>query len=144
MYWYEGHFGSFYHDPTISKTVSIASQWVSSNCLKSCLKWNTMKGNISSTNVTLLIQNVKIKCNEYFLISFPTAWWNEVIPHDTQISLLSTTSHNFLVNVKNKNKSFPCVAKTLQGNAGIAMRWFWAEPLSILIFKSWQVCDWRG
>ena len=28
MYWYECHFGSFYRDPTIIETVSIASQWV--------------------------------------------------------------------------------------------------------------------
>ena len=28
MYWYERHCGSFYRDPTILKTLSIASQWV--------------------------------------------------------------------------------------------------------------------
>ena len=36
VYWYERHFGSFYHDPTILKTVSIASQWVNTDWLKSC------------------------------------------------------------------------------------------------------------
>ena len=54
MYWYERHFGSFYRDPTILETVSIASQWVNTDWLKSCFWWNTTKGNITSTNVTLL------------------------------------------------------------------------------------------
>ena len=36
MYWYERHCGSFYHDPTILKAVSIASQWFNTDWLKSC------------------------------------------------------------------------------------------------------------
>ena len=54
MYWYERHFGSFYRDPTILETVSIASQWVNTDWLKSCFWWTTTKGNITSTNVTML------------------------------------------------------------------------------------------
>ena len=42
MYGYERHFGSFYQDPTILKKVSIASQWVNTDWLKSCflMKYN--------------------------------------------------------------------------------------------------------
>ena len=36
VHWNECHFGSIYHDPTILKTVSIASQWVNTDWLKSC------------------------------------------------------------------------------------------------------------
>ena len=48
-------------------------------------------------------------------MSFPKAWWGEVIPWGTQISWLGTTSHNFLLNVQKKKKSFPCVAKNATG-----------------------------
>ena len=35
------------------------------------------------------------------------------------------------------------VPKTLQGDADIAVvRWCQAGPWSVLIFKSWLVCDW--
>ena len=59
MYWYERHCGSFYRNPTTLKTVSIASQWVNWHRLVEKLFFNeirdTTKGNISSTNVTLLM-----------------------------------------------------------------------------------------
>ena len=34
MYQYEHHFGSFYHDPAILETVSIASQWVDTELIE--------------------------------------------------------------------------------------------------------------
>ena len=46
-------------------------------------------------------------------------------------------------NTFSKQKSFLCVAKTPHGKANIAMRWFPAGLLCILIFESRQVCDWR-
>ena len=60
---YECHFGSFYRNPTILETVSIASKGVNMGNL---FYWNTMTGNNSSTDVSLSMQNVKIYCKEIF------------------------------------------------------------------------------
>ena len=70
MYRYQHHFGLFYRNPTILETVSMlpanGSTW--ENFL---LYWNTTAGNNSITDMSLLRQNVKIKCKEYFLYHFP-------------------------------------------------------------------------
>ena len=41
-----------------------------------------------------------------------------------------------------KRNPFHAAQKMLHSDANIAVRWFLAGPLSNLIFKSWQVCDW--
>ena len=143
MYWYEGHFGSFYRDPTILETVSIASQWVNTDWLKSALF--LMKHN-EREYYQHQCDSVKVKCeircNEYFFISFPTAWWSEVIPH-TRYSNFVIRHHfsQFPFECKRNVKRHPSHSsrKTPQANADIAMRWFWAVPLSIFIFESCEV-----
>ena len=70
MYRYQHHFGLFYRNPTILEMVSMlpanGSTWENF-----CFYWNTMTGNNSITDVSLLRQNVKIKCKEYFSYHFP-------------------------------------------------------------------------
>ena len=75
MYRYERHFGSFYRNSTILETVSIASKWVNMHLSEIFL--NITTGNNSSTDVSLLRLNVKIKCKEY-LSYRPAAqdFWN--------------------------------------------------------------------
>ena len=63
MYRYECHIGSFYRNPTILEKVSI-NGWVNTENL---FYWNNTTGNNTSTDVSLSMENVKIKCKEYFL-----------------------------------------------------------------------------
>ena len=67
MYGYGRHFRSFHRNPTILEMVSPGSF----DCLgqhREFFYWNTTTRNNSSTDVSLLMQNVKIKCEEYFYI----------------------------------------------------------------------------
>ena len=63
--------------------------------------------------------NVKIRCNEYFFISFPMAWRSVVIPRTWYSN--SVIRHHFsqfpfeCKKKKKKKKSFPFVAKNATG-----------------------------
>ena len=62
-----------------------------------------------------------------------------------QLSPLFTISFQCLKFFFLEKKSFTCCAKkTAHGDVNIAAQWCQAGPWGILIFKSWQVCDWLG
>ena len=70
MYRYQHHFGLFYWNPTILETVAMLPANGSTR-ENFCFYWNTMTGNNSITDVSLLRRNVKIKRKEYFSYHFP-------------------------------------------------------------------------
>ena len=67
----------------------------------------------------------------------------EVYPHfNLRFAPLITISWQCLSNDEKALKnSFPRGVKMPLGDANFAARWCRAGPLSILIFKSWQVCN---
>ena len=78
MYRYERHFGSIYHNTTMSWTVSIASSYGSTQRI---FYWNTTTGNNSSTDGSLLRKmwksNVKNICHVGLSEWNQTTWYFE-------------------------------------------------------------------
>ena len=93
---------------------------------------DTMTGDNSSTDVSLLRKNVKIKCKEYFFISFTTlACRSDTIPRGTQVFPIAQSPEAHQSN--NKANLRDLIAATglvillkLDSN-----RWFFARDLEI-------------
>ena len=136
MYWYERH---FYHDPTILDSLKCQSVGQHRLIEKLFLMKYKEREYFQHQREAVKLK-LKIKCNEYFSYHFPRPGgvksYKAVLKFRYQAPL-------FTFYFWTLKKSFPCIPKMPQGNTGI-VRWFRAGPLSILIFKSWQVCDWRG